>query len=412
VALAWVSGAVAAPSDCPDVTLQDVNSARLEEILQAHERWLDEGAGGGHGRADLTGAKLERRDLRNRRFTKAILTGARLDGTDLRGARLEEARLDCAWLINAKLGEVRARDARFVNTRLQWADFEAANLWAADFTGATLWETNFNKADLDRAILRHVRAERTGFAGSLMYGVDLTGAIFRPVSAPGPGHVSTLKGLDTVVIDAGDYGGATQLRASLRASGLAGLEREITYSIESWRTRELLAQWRTDPIGHALSLVHAGLRTLAFGVTTQYGLNPPRALWWLLVVWGLAAFVYTGVVGATNRAGRRGALVQFLPERRVVRTGAGFVTSSESEVSTLRRSGLGALGWGAYFSLLSTFQIGYREVQAGGWLRGLQPREFEIRAWGWVRVVAGLQSLICLYLVVIWLLTQFGRIFE
>jgi hypothetical protein len=35
-----------------------------------------------------------------------------------------------------------------------------------------------------------------------------------------------------------------------------------------------------------------------------------------------------------------------------------------------------------------------------------------MRSLGWVRVIAGMQSLLSLYLLAIWLLTYFGRPFE
>jgi hypothetical protein len=51
-----------------------------------------------------------------------------------------------------------------------------------------------------------------------------------------------------------------------------------------------------------------------------------------------------------------------------------------------------------YFSLLSAFQIGWRELNVGTWISRLQPREYTLRATGWVRVVSGIQSLVSVYL--------------
>ncbi len=42
----------------------------------------------------------------------------------------------------------------------------------------------------------------------------------------------------------------------------------------------------------------------------------------------------------------------------------------------------------------------------------MQPREYTLRAKGWVRVVSGAQSLISVYLIAMWVLTYFGRPFE
>jgi hypothetical protein len=65
-----------------------------------------------------------------------------------------------------------------------------------------------------------------------------------------------------------------------------------------------------------------------------------------------------------------------------------------------------------YFSLLSTFHIGWREFNVGSWMARMQPREYTLRATGWVRMVSGIQSLLSVYLLALWILTYFGRPFE
>jgi hypothetical protein len=65
-----------------------------------------------------------------------------------------------------------------------------------------------------------------------------------------------------------------------------------------------------------------------------------------------------------------------------------------------------------FFSLMSAFNIGFRDINFGRWLRLLTRQEFDIKAVGWARVVAGWQSLISVYLIALWVLTYFGRPFE
>ena len=65
-----------------------------------------------------------------------------------------------------------------------------------------------------------------------------------------------------------------------------------------------------------------------------------------------------------------------------------------------------------YFSLLSAFQIGWRELNVGNWISRVQPREYTLRATGWVRTVSGLQSLLSVYLLALWVLTYFGDPFD
>jgi hypothetical protein len=83
-----------------------------------------------------------------------------------------------------------------------------------------------------------------------------------------------------------------------------------------------------------------------------------------------------------------------------------------ANVERLHARGLAAVGWSAYFSLLSTFQIGFRDFSVGSWLTRTQPRQFVLEATGWVRTVSGLQSLLSVYLLAMWVLTYFGRPFQ
>ena len=75
------------------------------------------------------------------------------------------------------------------------------------------------------------------------------------------------------------------------------------------------------------------------------------------------------------------------------------------------RGSWAALGRGLHFSLLSAFHLGFRDLNVGNWLARVQTRESGLQALGWVRAMAGLQSLLSLYLLAIWVLTYFGRPF-
>ena len=68
--------------------------------------------------------------------------------------------------------------------------------------------------------------------------------------------------------------------------------------------------------------------------------------------------------------------------------------------------------WGLWFSLLSAFHLGFRELNVGNWLARLQTRECGLQAVGWVRVMAGLQPLFSVYLLALLVLTYFGRPFQ
>lgn len=65
----------------------------------------------------------------------------------------------------------------------------------------------------------------------------------------------------------------------------------------------------------------------------------------------------------------------------------------------------------AYFSLLTAFGMGFREWDPGRWIRLLPLREYELIPVYWARPLAGVQSLVSLYLLVLFVLSFFGRPF-
>jgi len=62
--------------------------------------------------------------------------------------------------------------------------------------------------------------------------------------------------------------------------------------------------------------------------------------------------------------------------------------------------------------LQRSLRIGFREFSPNQWLMLLLPPGFEIESRGWPRVVSGIQSIICIGLIVLSLLSYFGRPFD
>src|SRR5262245_12278124 len=103
---------------------------------------------------------------------------------------------------------------------------------------------------------------------------------------------------------------------------------------------------------------------------------------------------------------------RWLKDRIETREGMQPKLDNTAVVEPLHWRDISTLSWAAYFSLLSTFQIGFREFSVGTWLSRAQPRNFVLESVGWVRTVSGLQSLLSVYLLAMWLLTYFGRPFQ
>jgi hypothetical protein len=65
--------------------------------------------------------------------------------------------------------------------------------------------------------------------------------------------------------------------------------------------------------------------------------------------------------------------------------------------SIRRERSVRALRISMYFSLLSASRVGVRDINVGSWIARLQSREYLLYGTGWVRTIAGIQSLFSVY---------------
>src|SRR6266849_50249 len=328
----------------------------LADILKQHAAWVKDG-----GTYDFRLAN----DPRRANLCGADLNGAHLSGADLIGADLR---------------------ADLTGADLTKANLTSADLRDANRTGASLYHTQVSKAKL-------------GYA-------DLTGATYAPVSEPPDPYVNGIEGLAEVEAPKGNVLGLVQLRKLLKDAGLGDSVREVTSSIQRNITEDQL--WvDSNPVSIHIEGI---LRTVGLGWTTAYGLYPARALRWILLLGAVLTPVY---MFAMLRPTAASGVIQIFPRDRLEGT-AGDSTDEEKRKKQL----VYAKGWrvalptAAYFSLISAVNIGFEDFTPGDWIRRLQTREYSLEAVGWVRVVAGAQALLSVYLLAMWVLTQFGQPFE
>jgi len=402
---------------------------QLQQILSDHTRWLNSlptdefpepysQAQNTEGRANLCNANLSQADLNRARLAGANLNGAnlfwaRLNGASLTAAELNKAQLSHADLSDAYLGQAELNGAslvaaRLIDAKLNGADLSNSNLSAANLRGANLVSAKLNDANLFGSDLTNAELWRVSIGAAQLNYVTLTGATYAPWEGI-PGSYVGIKGLHTVKFPEGEEAGLVQLRELLQKAGLRDWEREATYAIENGKTFHQLEQWRKNP-GRAADGI---FRRVAFDWTSGYGLYPGRALRLIVALWLLLIPVYIWPIWfGPNRSPNSGGIYQVLPKDRVELREGKPTLDNPAVVERLSARGVAAAGWAAYFSLLSTFQIGYGEFTVGSWLSRVQPRNFILEPRGWVRTLSGVQSLLSVFFLAMWLLTYFGRPFQ
>jgi hypothetical protein len=145
-------------------------------------------------------------------------------------------------------------------------------------------------------------------------------------------------------------------------------------------------------------------------MTTAYGLHPAYAIGWIVLVGAVLTPAYMwAMLHSTPKSG----IVQVFPKDRLEGTAGSLVDEKERKKVVIQAKSLrDAFPSAAYFSLISAVNIGFQQFTPGDWIRRLQSREYSLEPVGWVRVVAGAQALVSVYLLAMWALTQFGRPFD
>lgn len=385
----------------------------LIRIVKEHKRWIETHEKDGK-QADLSGAVLFRANLSEAYLFKANLSGANLSEADLIGANLSEANLFKADLTGADLINANLREANLFG-----ADLSGADLSVADLREANLREANLSGANLIRANLYGAKLRETNLKDCILRDVEGFPLFYEPKAGCPPyiPSIAKFSDLKKLTFEKSPHG-LVDLREGFKKFGYRKQEREITYALKNTQRRKL---WN-DKESSILDKLESLFYFLFFELTCQYGMKPGRPL---LILIGLIPFFSFFYLFALGTKRKKAGIWLVFPKGRVPKTTEErpFKLSAKFPPRALpngklRKTKLRMLRWfrviriALYFSMLSAFSIGWRELNVGNWITRLQRREYFLRSTGWVRTVSGIQSLSSVYLLALWVLTYFGRPFE
>jgi uncharacterized protein YjbI with pentapeptide repeats len=365
----------------------------IENSLREHELWLasweTKGRRANFSEQDLRGLNLGGASLRQAQLVMTLLAGAELVDADLREAFMSEAVLDDAYLDAAKLNDADLRSATLRGACMASADLTGAFLTCADREKPDKC-TDLTGADLTDAELKDARFD----------GANVAGVVFEPLSIPNVRSIATAHGLERLTYRT-QPNALFELRKRFEENGYRLQERQIVYALKR-REAELANPWER------------WFNTIAFDWTSQYGMSPGRPV----RIWvGLFAVCWAAYLLCLHLPGTSGIYrvtkVDATDEHREQRIRFGLLGAQSVGQfvwrAMIRESRLAF--WAAMYSAMSAFNIGFRDVDLGRWLRLLPRTEYELKAKGWVRTVSGFQSLISVYMMALWALTYFGRPF-
>ena len=282
------------------------------------------------------------------------------------------------------------------------ANWSNAVLAGVDFTGTQFLKNDFSDANLLGATLAHATIGRgTALNNANLAFADLTGTFFEPGDVTGI-EIYGAKGLSELVFRVPTA--VAETRKIARDRGLDAEARLLTASLVKGKLAKSPAYAR-----FFADYIQGGL-------LTRYGVEPWKPVFVLLGLVPWFAILYVIALVAPGQSAIW--VIHFVDSPRDNRPRGTRVTVTLPRMNSTRSM---LAGWrpivtaariGLYFSLISAFQIGYKDLNLGSGLSRLQRRGYTLKATGWVRTVAGTQALVSVYLLALWALTLFGNPFD
>ncbi len=371
------------------IKIKEVDFAK---ILTDHKKWVDTDKKEGQ-MADMSGANLSKANL-----CKVDLSGADLAWADMSGANMSEANLSGANLYKANMTEADLAWAELPRTHLSGANLSGANLSGANLSGANLSKANLSGANLFKANLSRANLSKANLSKAKLRETDLEDAnityanfknsIFEPIIMEDKLSFLGANGFLSISFDKAQA--VVKLREMAKKAGFRYQERQLTAIIRKNRFRDTSFSERI-------------FENIFLDYPTDFGANP----WKCLLILSGFFFVFTYPYVLVLEMNREDGIWKVWPKERLKQK-----SGSDTPLLLKGLRGLPVLGYAFYFSLLTTFHIGWRDLNIGSWIVRMQPNEYILKSTGWIRFVSGLHSLISIYLLALWALSYFARPFE
>jgi uncharacterized protein YjbI with pentapeptide repeats len=323
-------------------------------------------------RRDDRHADFSEFSLQGINLAKRNLAGAKLTGTDLRGANLRETNFERAKLTEAKLNGI---DAAAIN-------LTGANLTNAELMGASFWEARLKMANFSGAKLQGANFIETDLTNAVFGNADLNSVIFEPCSLSSSSNIALAANLDRLTYEKNPHA-LVELKKSFFALGFISQSKRVNAALQRKN--------------------QTTLEFVLYDLTCEWGSNHRRPLVLLAISWFLFGVLYWMFAKKRYAESNRYILAS--------EKGLGKELDKEpGDWKDLRGFWL-KVGVAFLFSLQRALRIGFREISPNHWLMMLLPPDFELKSRGWPRFVSGVQSLLSVALIVLSLLSYFGRPF-
>lgn len=373
-------------------------------------------------KADLSFTNLRHAKLQESTLTEVNLHRANLELADLSGAQIQNADLSVVHAKYANFGFSDLSNTTLQSSYLYRANFEESNLKNANLRSTNLNSANFNNADtsycnFSEADLTHADFINSSLKGANFYKAELQGVTYQPKlgSLPDIVMLATAKHFRSMDFNPSlGVSGLAELRTAYRDIGMRPMERKISAML---KYADMERAWERGSFGR----LEAGLSYMLFYLTCDFGAQPSRPLKIFLAAILIFIFPYLFALAMPSR--HSGIFVTWKSGRFTAWDKVARQSKQKVLIHLLKYRSFDTWQYkvreifrtfriACFFSLISSFQIGWSDLNLSTWISRMQAREYFLSSKGWVRFIAGFQSLLSAYLVVLWALCYFGRPFE
>lgn len=426
---------------------QTIDNNKLKVILETEQKPINLCDTNLHGmnlsnlnlsRVDLSGADISECDLSNVDLSGAYLVKTYFHSSNLLHANLKKANLEQAILEKTTLIESDLREANLSHSNLSFANLtnanmvfanleganfreanlEGANLAWANLATASLLDVNLTNANLENTNLSQTNMIKTQLRDANFDQANLDGAIFEPIlnAMPNLTTFTTVKDFENIQFHHyNDFKASlTEFRNAYKSLGIRSMERTITATI---KYQEMISAWHKG----GWSYIESAFNYIFFYLTCDYGAEPGRPL--RLFLLGVLLFAVPYRYALSKPTKHAGIIAIWTSHRLQDWDKCHPIKHAEQmaklldakwldKKTNLIKRQLHLIKLSLFFSLLSAFSIGWKDINVSNWISHLQAREFTLKGKGWVRAMAGFQSLFSAYMIVLWVFTYFFRPFE
>jgi uncharacterized protein YjbI with pentapeptide repeats len=394
-------------------------------------------------------------------FYKGFMTAANFKSSNLDFVEFEDVNSESIIANGIKwtYGEVKNanfKNGNFQNATISDVDFAEANFRGANLENADFSELNFYKAQFDNAKLINTNLSKTSLGGASFKNSDLSHAIVTEANfiSKSCGYFFNkfvckedskilnvnLEGalnLSELYYDSTDINnvpnGVVPIRNTLRNNGFFGESKELTSFL---KTGEFFGELEkiSDKESTAEKIFYYILyllKYLALDYTVDWGADPNNVLFNILPKVILLFFVFYSLIlfHCYRKNPEYCKLLYVVKPSFDSDEKQKYVEGNYTRISLFQSMNKGytpncyqstsslplslshiifILKHAFWFSTLSAFHLGWRDLNVGNWLLRLQSQPFAYREHGVLRSLSGIQSLISLYLIAIWALTSFS----